>query len=58
MVTSNLVEAVVSVNRLSTFFHADELQTDARKLLVKDDLRDGDEVSGPRLQSAQSLTGF
>ena len=47
--TSNLIEAIVSVNRLSKFFQADELQTDARTIVVKDNLQEGDEVSDDRV---------
>ncbi|KAJ3484887.1 hypothetical protein NLI96_g5332 [Meripilus lineatus] len=44
-VTSNIIEAIVSVNRLSTFLAADELQEDARSLIQsKSKLEIGDEV--------------
>ncbi|EKM50357.1 uncharacterized protein PHACADRAFT_263609 [Phanerochaete carnosa HHB-10118-sp] len=44
-VTSNIVEALVSINRLSAFFGADELQPDAREVVVtKSRLEIGDEV--------------
>ncbi|KAF8202113.1 multidrug resistance-associated ABC transporter [Pholiota molesta] len=43
-VTSNIIEAIVSVKRLSSFLTADELQKDARKLIDKPDLQLGDEV--------------
>ncbi|KAF9473354.1 multidrug resistance-associated ABC transporter [Pholiota conissans] len=43
-VTSNIIEAIVSVQRLSSFLTADELQEDARKLIDKPDLQVGDEV--------------
>jgi ATP-binding cassette subfamily C (CFTR/MRP) protein 1 len=43
--TSSLIESIVSVKRLSTFFQADELQTDARTIVVKEELQEGDEVS-------------
>ena len=36
MVTSNLIEAIVSIKRLSTFLEAPELQSDARVLLPLD----------------------
>ena len=32
-VTSNIIEALVSINRLSAFFAADELQPDAREVV-------------------------
>lgn len=44
MVISSLVEAVVSVKRISSFLDSDELQTDARDVIVKDDIQDGDKV--------------
>lgn len=44
MVTSNLVEAVVSIKRLSTFLDADELQPDARKMVERSVLTEGDQV--------------
>lgn len=45
MVTSNIIEAVVSINRLSAFLNADELQPDARQLIQsKPKLGLGDEV--------------
>ena len=34
MVTSNIIEAIVSIKRLSTFLGAEELQEDARVLLT------------------------
>ncbi|KAL1677546.1 P-loop containing nucleoside triphosphate hydrolase protein [Schizophyllum commune] len=43
-VTSNIIEAVVSVKRLSSFLNADELQTDARVVVEKPNLQLGDEV--------------
>ncbi|THH32362.1 hypothetical protein EUX98_g1802 [Antrodiella citrinella] len=44
-VTSNIIEAMVSVKRLSDFFKADELQADARQLVTKTKkLMKGDEV--------------
>ncbi|KAH9946530.1 metal resistance protein YCF1 [Amylocystis lapponica] len=43
-VTSNIIEAMVSVRRLSTFLAADELQPDARKVFQKPKLEMGDEV--------------
>lgn len=43
-VTSDIIEALVSVNRLSSFLEADELQEDARQLLKKPKLKIGDEV--------------
>lgn len=43
-VTSNIVEAVVSIGRLSSFLKAEELQRDARKIIEKPDLQLGDEV--------------
>lgn len=44
MVISNLVEAIVSVQRISSFLDSDELQTDARNVIPKEDIQDGDEV--------------
>ncbi|TFK44584.1 metal resistance protein YCF1 [Crucibulum laeve] len=43
-VTSNIIEAIVSVQRLSSFLNADELQPDARILLERRVLHLGDEV--------------
>ncbi|KAJ7355423.1 P-loop containing nucleoside triphosphate hydrolase protein [Mycena albidolilacea] len=43
-VISNLIEAFVSVKRLSAFFQASELQPDAREIIQKPDLKQGDEV--------------
>uniref|UniRef100_A0A8H8CHK1 Metal resistance protein YCF1 n=1 Tax=Psilocybe cubensis TaxID=181762 RepID=A0A8H8CHK1_PSICU len=43
-VTSNIIEAVVSVQRLASFLSADELQVDARKLIEKPNLQLGEEV--------------
>ncbi|TCD67602.1 hypothetical protein EIP91_012232 [Steccherinum ochraceum] len=44
-VTSNIIEAMVSVKRLSTFLQADELQEDARELIANARrLESGDEV--------------
>ncbi|KAF8735100.1 hypothetical protein AX14_002716 [Amanita brunnescens Koide BX004] len=42
--TSNIAEAVVSVNQLSSFLNAEELQPDARKFVEKPSLKTGDEV--------------
>lgn len=43
--TSNIIEALVSVNRLSKFLNADELQPDARQVITsKQRLDIGDEV--------------
>ncbi|OCH93693.1 metal resistance protein YCF1 [Obba rivulosa] len=44
MVTSNIIEALVSVKRLSAFLAADELQPDARELNEDVKLDIGDEV--------------
>jgi len=44
MVISNLVEAIVSVKRISSFLDSDELQTDARNISLKENIQDGDEV--------------
>jgi ATP-binding cassette, subfamily C (CFTR/MRP), member 1 len=52
---SSLVEAIVSVKRLSTFFNEDELQSDARTLVVKDDLQEGDEVKSVRPRQTSVL---
>ena len=44
-VTSNIIEALVSINRLSAFLNADELQPDARYISkAKPTLDVGDEV--------------
>ncbi|KAG6858516.1 hypothetical protein C0993_005573, partial [Termitomyces sp. T159_Od127] len=43
-VTSNIIEAIVSVNRLSDFLNAEELQVDARKFIDVPSLSRGDEV--------------
>ena len=48
-VTSNIIEALVSIKRLQTFFAADELQGDARELVAtKRRLEAGDEVLAVR----------
>lgn len=44
MVTSNIIEAMVSVQRLSAFFGADELQPDVRKVIEMARLEHGDVV--------------
>lgn len=44
MVISFLVEAIVSIKRISTFLDSDELQTDARDVILKENIQDGDEV--------------
>ena len=44
MVISNLVEAIVSIKRISSFLDSDELQTDARDVIPKENIQDGDEV--------------
>ena len=44
MVVSNLVEAIVSIKRISSFLDSDELQTDARDVLLKEDIQEGDQV--------------
>ena len=44
MVTSNIIEALVSVKRLSTFFNADELQPDVRQVVNNTVLEQGDVV--------------
>ncbi|KAF8909428.1 multidrug resistance-associated ABC transporter [Gymnopilus junonius] len=43
-VTSNIIEAMVSVQRLSSFLAADELQRDAVKAIDKPEPQQGDEV--------------
>ncbi|KJA15567.1 hypothetical protein HYPSUDRAFT_48272 [Hypholoma sublateritium FD-334 SS-4] len=43
-VTSNIIEAIVSVQRLSSFLTADELQPDARKVIENAEPQCGDEV--------------
>ena len=44
IVVSNLVEAIVSVKRISSFLDSDELQTDARDIILKENIQDGDDV--------------
>lgn len=44
MVTSNIIEAMVSAKRLSDFFNADELQPDTRQVVESADLEQGDVV--------------
>ncbi|KAF9779193.1 metal resistance protein YCF1 [Thelephora terrestris] len=44
MVISNLIEAIVSVKRISSFLDSEELQTDARDVILKENIQDGDEV--------------
>lgn len=44
MVVSNLVEAIVAVKRISSFLDSDELQTDARNVVLKENIQEGDEV--------------
>ena len=44
MVTSNIIEAMVSVKRLSAFFASDELQPDVRQVVKLADLDQGDVV--------------
>ncbi|TFK18058.1 metal resistance protein YCF1 [Coprinopsis marcescibilis] len=43
-VTSNIIEAMVSVNRLSDFLDASELQSDARRFIEDRPVKNGDEV--------------
>jgi len=43
-VTSNIIEAIVSVKRLNSFLGAAELQPDATKVVVGNSLREGDEI--------------
>ncbi|KAF5351595.1 hypothetical protein D9758_007166 [Tetrapyrgos nigripes] len=43
-VTSNIIEAIVSLQRLSEFLGARELQPDTRKLIAKQALQPGEEV--------------
>jgi ATP-binding cassette, subfamily C (CFTR/MRP), member 1 len=43
-VTSNIIEAMVSVKRLADFLDASELQPDARTLIQSADPQQGDEV--------------
>jgi ATP-binding cassette, subfamily C (CFTR/MRP), member 1 len=43
-VTSNIIESIVSLQRISQFLKADELQTDARQVVQKSRLQRGDEV--------------
>jgi len=44
MVTSSVIEAIVSVKRVSEFLHAEELQQDATQRIDKSSLSMGDEV--------------
>lgn len=44
MVVTNLIEAIVSIKRISSFLDSDELQTDARDVVLKENIQDGDEV--------------
>ncbi|KXN89408.1 Metal resistance protein YCF1 [Leucoagaricus sp. SymC.cos] len=44
LVTSSIIEAVVSVKRLGSFLSATELQPDAIKKIAATDLKEGDEV--------------
>ena len=44
MVVSNLVEAIVSIKRISSFLDSDELQTDARDVVLKEGIQEGDQV--------------
>ena len=44
MVTTNIIEAMVSIKRLSDFFAADELQTDVREVVESAPLEQGDVV--------------
>ncbi|KLO11533.1 metal resistance protein YCF1 [Schizopora paradoxa] len=41
MVTSNIIEAIVSIKRLTKFLSADELQTDARVVLGPEEVKNG-----------------
>ncbi|KIJ55549.1 hypothetical protein M422DRAFT_199806 [Sphaerobolus stellatus SS14] len=43
-ITTSLIEAMVSVRRLSSFLRASELQSDARKVIHKSNLQEGDET--------------
>ncbi|KAF8892115.1 multidrug resistance-associated ABC transporter [Infundibulicybe gibba] len=43
-VTSNIIEAIVSVQRLSSFLQADELQEDARTIVKQSTIQYGDNV--------------
>ena len=38
------MEAIVSVKRISSFLDSDELQTDARNIILKENIQDGDQV--------------
>jgi ATP-binding cassette subfamily C (CFTR/MRP) protein 1 len=44
MVTTNLIEAWVSIKRLTKFFGAEELQPDARTVVISSKLKNGDAV--------------
>ena len=48
MVTSNIIEAMVSVKRLSAFFNSDELQPDVREAVAKENVELGDVVVSVR----------
>jgi ATP-binding cassette, subfamily C (CFTR/MRP), member 1 len=43
-VTSNIIEAIVSLKRLQQFLDAEELQADARKVTERVNIQSGDEV--------------
>jgi len=55
MVTSNIVEAWVSIKRLSKFFASDELQPDARTVAIASALKQGDTARTGRLTSREIL---
>ena len=38
------MEAIVSVKRISSFLDSEELQTDARNIILKENIQEGDEV--------------
>ncbi|KAJ3500325.1 hypothetical protein NLJ89_g9851 [Agrocybe chaxingu] len=56
-VTSNIIEAVVSVQRLSSFLGADELQRGARKFIDRSTLQIGDEVLAVKMGELVGILG-
>lgn len=44
MVISGFADAVVSIKRISSFLNSDEIQADARDVVSKENIQDGDEV--------------
>ncbi|KAJ7918968.1 multidrug resistance-associated ABC transporter [Mycena leptocephala] len=54
-VISNVIEAFVSVKRLSAFFQSLELQPDAREIIQMPNLQPGDEVCAPNCNVVPTL---